>query len=304
MVEGRLVEPEAGCCELRLANPGDEVALEIYGRWPRGVPFRKTAQPGDIPLSLLQVLVLKGKAELRIGTRDVALEAPPGPALFTWDNFTGPSAGPVRVDKLPAWADPKRERPSPAAEMLRANLDRLLESYHKQRAAKNPHEVLTELLTAADSETDAARATLQRQFATLGLAALEDLPRVAEAMEARQAEVRDAAVMALRNWIGDRAGRDAILFQVLRENLSLPEAQADTVMQLLHSPFAPDQPETLTTLLAYLKHDRLAIRELARWHLERLLPKGREILFDPAAPADERDKAWQAWKALIEKPRP
>jgi hypothetical protein len=305
MVEGRFVESEAGCCELRLANPGDEVALEIYGRWPRGVPFRKSPQSGDLPLSLLQVIALKGKSELRAGTRNFTLDAPPGLALLTWDSFTGLSAGPVKLEKLPSWADPKQARPDAAAEMLRANLDRLLESYQKKRSAMTPYEVLSDLLAAADTETDAARATLQRQFATLGLAALEELPRVAEAMDdSKRADVRDAAVLALRAWIGDRAGRDAVLYQVLRENLTLPEAQADTVMQLLHSPFAADQPETFTTLLAYLKHDRIAIRELARWHLERLLPKGRDIPFDAAAPAEERDKAWQAWKALIEKPRP
>jgi hypothetical protein len=185
-----------------------------------------------------------------------------------------------------------------------ADLAAVLETYQKLRAAKTPHEALVDLLTAAEGETVAARATLEREFAVLGLAALGDVNRVAEVLEdARHPEAREAAILALRHWIGEGPERDPQLQALLRATLTLTEAQADTILQLLHSPFSPEQPETFTVLLAYLKHDRLAVRELARWQLERLLPRGRIAPFNAAAPAVERDKAIQAWKELIEKPK-
>ena len=54
-------------------------------------------------------------------------------------------------------------------------------------------------------------------------------------------------------------------------------------MQLLHSPFDLDRPETYDALIAYLRHSRLPVRELARWHLYRLVPAGRKIVYDAAA---------------------
>jgi len=99
---------------------------------------------------------------------------------------------------------------------------------------------------------------------------------------------------------------------VLVDHSRLSAAQAETVLQLLHSPFAADQPETYEALIAYLGHSQLAVRELARWHLYRLAPAGRDIKYDAAADEAERTKAVEAWKKFIprgelpprEKPKP
>ena len=59
------------------------------------------------------------------------------------------------------------------------------------------------------------------------------------------------------------------------------------------------QAETYETLIAYLKHRKQAIRELAHWHLVRLAPVGRDIPFDAAATVAARAKSAEAWKKLI-----
>ncbi len=139
-----------------------------------------------------------------------------------------------------------------------------------------------------------------RQFAVFGLNALDDLPRVAEALaDPHSADVRDAAVLALRTWIGAYAGRDQELFRLLQDHLGYSEPQAETVLDLLHSPFDPDRPATYEALIRLLQHPKLAVRELAYWHLVRLAPAGKEIAYDPAATEAERGKAVQAWKALV-----
>jgi hypothetical protein len=71
------------------------------------------------------------------------------------------------------------------------------------------------------------------------------------------------------------------------------------VLQLLHSPFDPKDPVTYQTLIAYLQHDRLAIRQLARWHLYRLVPQGAKIAYDPYGTPEQRAKAAREWKELI-----
>ena len=52
-------------------------------------------------------------------------------------------------------------------------------------------------------------------------------------------------------------------------------------------------------MIALLKHSKLPVRELARWHLVRLAPAGKKIDFDAAAPEADRQKAYEQWRALI-----
>jgi hypothetical protein len=111
--------------------------------------------------------------------------------------------------------------------------------------------------------------------------------------------MRKAAVIGLRHWIGARAGRDEKLYRVLQDDVGFSRAEAETVMQLLHSPFDPDQPETYEALIAYLKHRKQAVRELSHWHLVRLAPIGRKIDFDASAEQAAREKAADAWEKLI-----
>ena len=80
---------------LNLTEPGTEVAIEHYSRWPRGIPFvvlRANAK-GDTdqprPLVSVVILVLKGRADLSTGQEEFGMRAPPGPAAFAWDNFRG-----------------------------------------------------------------------------------------------------------------------------------------------------------------------------------------------------------------------
>jgi hypothetical protein len=280
--------------QIVLAEPGDELALEIYGRWPRGVGFSKEPHPGEVPTTVLVGLVLKGQVEMSSGTQRHTLTAPPGPAYLHWDSVAGLDDGPQKRDKLPAWADPKTE-PGPERK-LAEQVVALLQTRLKD---KSPEDALLDLLSAAGKESDKAKAVMMRQYAILGLAAMDELPRVAEALAEGNATVRETAIVALRHWIGETAHGDQTLYQLLRDRLGYPAAQSETIMQLLHSPFEADQPEAFTVLLAYLRHDKLSVRSLALWHLQRLAPAGKDIKYDPAASEAERDKGITEWKKLI-----
>lgn len=280
--------------QLTLQEPGARVGLEVYGRWPYGVGFSKESHAG--PTKAVDLLMLDGSAELQTDTHTYQLSAPPGPSLMEWDSAAGEAAGPRNLKKLPPWTDPTVQVPAEGKA-----IDEVANIYLAGlKKSGSPEEALAGLLDQAAQEKDKPRAALLRQFAVLGLNAAGALPRVAEALaDAHSADVRDAAVLALRMWIGGAPGRDLELYHLLQGRLGYSDHQAEAVLDLLHSPFDPDRPGTYEALIRLLQHPKLAVRELARWHLYRLAPAGKEIPFDPAAPEEERDRAVKAWKELI-----
>jgi hypothetical protein len=294
--------------QLTLPNPGDEVALDLYGRWLHGVPFNKEPRPDEAPVAALNLIVLKGQLELKTPFAEHRLSAPPGAALIQWDSTAGADKVPQHSEELPAWADPKA-KPLADAPLAAGIVERL----QKRLKDQSPDEALLDLLAASDRDSDTHRAALTREIVVLCQAALDDLPHVVDALaDAKHPEMRESAVSGLRHWIGGAPGRDLQLYHVLMEHSRLSPGQAETVMFLLHSPFEAEQPETYEALMAYMQHHQLAVRELARWHLYRLAPAGADIKYDAAAPEAERTKAIEQWKKLIpsgklppkEKPKP
>jgi hypothetical protein len=284
---------EAGV-QLTLPEPGDEVALEIYGRWPAGVPFR--AKEGGRPVRMWELFVLKGKLDIKAGRNEYHMTAPPGRAYFHGDNIHGPDhEGPQPVKAVPEWADPKAKAPE-KAKLIEA----VVEAYRGRLKVDEAEAAGKALLAMAAKDADKARATMLRRMMVFAMAALDNVEAVAEALStSADPEVRGAAVIALRHWIGAREGRDEKLYEVFVGDLKFGKAEASATMQLLHSPFARDQAETYETLIAYLRHRKQAVRELAHWHLVRLAPEGQSIAFDAAGDAESRDKAHAAWRKLI-----
>jgi hypothetical protein len=276
--------------ELNLAEPGTRVGLELYGRWPRGVPFTKTPKPEDVPTADLLLVMLKGQADLKAGGSQFALQAPPGPASFHWDSIGGADRAPKRLEKLPDWAEAKAATTDRAKE-LQAAVERL-----RQRSADKP---IASALTDALSSTN----NMDRELAVAALGALDDLPRLVDALaDAKHPEMRGSAILALRHWIGRGPGQDQRLDRLLVEDKKYSPSQAEILLSLLHSfsDVQRQQRETYEALIAYLQHDKLAIRELARWHLARLASAGKDITYDAAAPATERERAVKKWQALLQ----
>jgi hypothetical protein len=279
---------------LTLAEPGDQVAVELYGRWPAGVPFRLKKREGEAPVQSWEAFVLKGHLDITAGKQRFAMAAPPGAASFRGDSLGGPDRrGPRRLAHLPAWADPKT--PPGEAGLIKGVVD----AYRGRLKAEGGPEAAAELLALADKDKNPIRARMVRQLVVYTRAAADDLADVVDALaDARHPEMRRAAVVALRHWIGVAPDRDEIVYHALVDE-GYSKRQAETVMQLLHTPFDPGQPETYSALLAYLGHDKLAVRELAYWHLVRLAPAGRHIKYDPAGTAEERAKGLAEWRKLI-----
>jgi hypothetical protein len=278
--------------DLTLAEPGDQAALEVAARRPHGIPFEKDSRRGHPPHLFIGLHALKGGLTLKTGGRQHSLSAPPGPALLSWDSILG-QQGPYRRERNPEWASAEIQKKLPAD--LRKELAQLPDF----AGAGSVEEALARRLRSADKSKDAA-SDLRRRLAVYGMAAVDDLPGLTDALADTHSPVtREAAIVALRHWIGRGPEQDRALYRFLVQHQKYPETLADTVMQLLHSPFDLDRPETYDALIAYLRHSRLPVRELARWHLYRLVPAGRKIVYDAAASEAERQKGHAEWRKLI-----
>jgi hypothetical protein len=276
------------CGDLILKEPGTRVALEIYGRWPRGTRFNKDPKPGEGPTLAFIIVVLKGEVELDCPVRQLTLKAPPGPALLEGNGIDDLDPSPVRLDKLPDWA--ANPGTSERAQKVKATIAR----FRKLAKEKSVSEAAAELVKSDDP--------VDRRTAVFILAATDDLDQFRDVLfNAKHRDVWENGVIAMRNWIGREPGQDQKLYRRLVDVAKYPPAQAEIVLNLLHSFGEEDlaRPETYEALIDYLQSDKLPIRGLAAWHLVRLVPKGKAIGYDPLASKEERDKAVAAWRALV-----
>jgi hypothetical protein len=274
--------------EYTLKEPGAAFALEIYGRWPTGVPFKKDAPPEYGPPLALVVLALKGEVAIKGPRREGVLKAPPGIGMFITDSLDDPAPQPLFIDKLPAWANP-----GPPTERAKKFREVVLK-IRSQILNRPVDEVLDEFVKSEDRA--------ERAVAVLLMGALDDLERLGLALtSARHLDVWDAAVLALRDWIGRAPGQDMKLYNGLIAKRGFKPVQAEAILSMLHS-FSEEErsiPETYEVLINYLENDKLAVRGLAYWHLIRLVPQGKKFGYDPTAPKEKRDEAVQKWRALI-----
>jgi hypothetical protein len=273
---------------LELAEPGTRVSLELYGRWG-AVPFHREPKLGEGPSASVVFFVLHGQADVSTGSRRYALTAPPGPAYFHWDSENGPDPTPGRLETIPDWADPKAADTPEARER-----ERLAERIRKRVLS-------TSLRTALDEAINARDPAAQRAAVYI-MGATDDLPGLIDALsDARHPDARATAVVALRHWIGRAPGQDLKLYKTLVDSKKFTAGRAEIVLQLLHS-FSEvdrDRPETYETLIAYLDHPLLPVRELAKWHLYRLVPAAKDIEYDSAGAPAERERAQKRWKELV-----
>jgi hypothetical protein len=276
--------------ELTLA-PGTEVALDLFGRYPRDVGFQ--LKGGDPPRAELYLAALHGEAGVKVDATFYELRAPPaGPSLISWDNYGAGVHAPSQADARALRFWDKALPQTQAAQDAQLTLALLL-----KQPADRPIPVVLEGLLQSDRPAT-------RSLAVLCLGALDSIPKVLDALaddDEGHEEVRQAAVQELRHWIGERPGQDPKLYQMLIEQKQYAPSQAETALQLLHD-LTPDQlrqPPTWEALIGYLRADQSAIRTLAYWHLYRLVPEGRKPVYNPAGDTKQREAAYEAWKKLI-----
>lgn len=273
--------------DLTLSEPETRVALELYGRWLGGVPFKKEPDASYAPHMDMILLVMNGNVDFRAAGEQFRISAPPGPAMIQWDNVHGWDKSPTSQQSLPEWAT--------VADTEEVKL-------FKQVLGKFRLDVREKGIDATLDEYLASDSKEQRRIAIYVLGATDNLDKIGSILrQAKHADVWENCVRVLRHWIGRGPGQDQILYAKLLENKKLSPVHAETIMQLLHG-FSKEQlgqPETYDALVGYLSHDMLGIRGLAHWHLIRVMPAGSKIAYSPLDPPEMRAKAQAEWRKLI-----
>lgn len=276
---------------LTLPEPGDRVAVEVCGRWPAGTRFRPTAAKGvnpPTPNAALVLLVIKGGVEVKADGTSFAMKAPPGLGRIEWDSASAARPVPQRLDKLPDWAAADGPHTDEGKKYAAA-----CDKFRAARAA-NPAAALDTFLRSED--------VTERRVALIMLGATDDLDRLGKVLgEAKTLDEWDFGVVVLRHWLGRGPGQDQALFGALQTVRGYTAGQARILMQLLMGFTADDlkQPVTYEVLIDYLLHEKPAVRNLAAWHLARLVPQGKSIPYNPTGTPADAQAVHKEWKKLI-----
>jgi hypothetical protein len=264
---------------LTLKAPDTRVGIEIYGRHAPGAKDLH-----DEPVTNVAFLVTRGRAFVDLGEQGHALTAPPGNSLMLWDTVTRT----VEMEHLDKAPRSLRDLDEKEAEVFKQ-----IVAATQQLNTGSPVEAATKLVGSPQP--------VQRLAGVTVLGALDDLPHLLEALgDPARPDVREQAVLVLRHWLGREPGQIARLAHVLKQQ-GYSDTQARMLVQLLvgFSAAQRAEPATYDLLLDYLDHNKLAVRELAHWHLVRLAPAGRTIAYDPAAAAPQREESIRQWREVI-----
>lgn len=272
--------------DLTLADNQSVAGVELWGFYPPEVPFRPQPGASDGPLLLANVYSLKGQNELKIRYLSFAL---PTPSILQWNNRSGPPQGPQAMTQAPQWFTDAAPPASQVTRDVRAALDDL-----DGRLTKKSVDIA---LIEMRKETKPAPKLLAMR-SLQGIDAIGEL--IAILADEKDAYARTQVIPLLRFWIGRNPDNEQTLFQMLSKKGYTP-AQSEMIMELLHlfPREAWENPATYEKLIANLRHDKLAIRQLSHWHLLVMAPDGQKIPYDPTGSAAQVDEAIKQWKKLI-----
>ena len=272
--------------DVTLSEPNSKFGIEVYGRHVPG-PAHLDDPKEDDPVTNAVFVALEGHVVISNEKQATGLQAPPGLALYMWDNLTR-TPDVRRFEKLP-----DSMKPMSAEELTKFHDCCAL----TKELALKPGEVGKILRQDLSSQNP-----LQRKVGVVGLGALDDLPGLMQAMgNADHADVRETAILATRHWLGRAPGQSIALYKHLTTAEGYTPVQAKSFLHLCNGidQARRQQPTTYELLIAGLNHSKMPMRELAHWHLVRLAPDGKSIPYDAAAPEAQRMQAIEAWRRLI-----
>ncbi len=276
-----------------LEGPEHQLLLEVSARWPAGTRFRPPMPPGNPatmpqPVANAGLIWLRGSGMVDVGGAAMAMSAPPGPAELRWDSLTGVADRPLKLERLPEWVPNDAVRTEQGRKIADA-LRRLC-----QARVAEPNTAIRNFLDAQDPT--------ERRVALVALGALDDLDTLGRALvAAKSLDEWDFGIGVLRHWLARSPGQVPRYYEFLTQIRGYSPTEATIILQLLFGFSAEDlrQAETYEVLVDYLIHEKPAIRNLAAWHLVRLIPEGRKIPYRPDGTRTDAIAAQQQWRQLI-----
>jgi hypothetical protein len=256
-----------------------EVGVDLFRAYPRGTNYRT----GEEPRCEVYLCALRGDVEVRTDAyRQAAttynLEGPghpteKKPAVIGWNNVTAKVEGPGRLAKVP----PIWDKVPPNTPRAREVTLVLRELARQMSTTPNVSRPLLDLL-----EKDAP---LPRIVALFCFTALDDVDRLIDRLgDAQEShlEDRDMAIFCLRRWLSQGEAQAKRLYDektgtgalVVRPDGApgYTRGEAQNILEMLFDYSDEDRvnPDTFLALADKLGSTKVAIAELAYWHLRRM----------------------------------
>ncbi|HLN28620.1 MAG TPA: hypothetical protein VK395_12830 [Gemmataceae bacterium] len=269
--------------DLTLEDKNTEVVIELFG-----ICLPYSAEPGGGEPEVLTFLyALKGQVQLRVRYETHLLRSI---SAFQWDSLAGAAAHPESLERPPDWY---AKGPAQGPAML--SMQSAVKEMSQRLIAKDRIDIVV-----AEAMKDPINVG-SRVLAVRCLGAMTEFGKLLDALgDEKHVDVRMVALEELRHLLGLSAANDTLLHNSLRQK-NYSEAQAQTVMQLLHG-FSPAQwadPTTRATTVEYLNHEKATIRQLTHALLCALVPEGQKIPYDPVGDSEQRDRGAKEWQKVV-----
>ncbi|WP_020473028.1 hypothetical protein [Zavarzinella formosa] len=270
-----------------LTEAGTEIAIDRLGEPAKSPIFDPVIL--ESPRSLVYLGVIKGEASAQVGLANSGPLA--AGSKFKWDSKGGradiaPANDPDEAALSDRWS--VRIPGTPAAK----DIEKAIEEW-KRRAA------VSKGMLDADFDAvlrDSKEPVSHRALAAWYLQATDNIPVLLDSLELDSSPVRDAVVRAARHWCAQSPDREKAFAIFLAEKKTYPDDQRTLVQALLRSR-DDAAPGTTDQLFRLLRHERLAIRELARFQLAQLDPlSAEEAGYEAAAEATRRADQIVNWQ--------
>ena len=288
--------------EMDLQDAKSEVGLELWAL-PRGAA---TTSPGSY---LCLGLFTKGRVQVRTPRQTMDLG---DHSRLSWVSQDPDELHRSLLPELPKWWAHPPENKSPEVQKALGSLldwsDQLggsgTEPVNNKQPVKGDAPIIATIKTQVE---EGMKDPDNQDMGILFLAALDQLVPLVQLLKDRQnPSVRGVTLYALQSWLG-RDGRHAgKLAQVLQEGGDSKD-ESERIVRLLqfYSPEDLDKAKTYEALINCLDDDKLLVRDLAFWQLDRIGEGGRlpedvkEIVYDPTMDREKRQPAIAQWKKLL-----
>jgi hypothetical protein len=274
--------------DVTLADADTEVGIDLIGLAPKG-PLVDPDVP-EAPRFLAYFGVVQGTARVRSGFQTSGDLT--GGAKWKWDSKGGRPGPAPKDDKDESGVVNRWTKIAPATPAAKDMTAAVAEMARRVGLGQGPFDVDFDATIKEPRE-----AIGRRVLSAWMLAAVDSLGYLLDAVEMDAAAVRDAAARALLHWCAQEPSRDAALAEVLGTKALFTDSQRASIVALVRGSPSVDAADKLFELL---RHDRLAVRELARMHLAKLDPAGaRESRYD--ASSDQRATQAATWERVWKK---
>jgi hypothetical protein len=287
--------------DLTLRDPGTEVALDLIKAYTRDINYLD----GEDPRMELYFMLLRGRAQLKIDYESYTLDQPSG---MKWDNKSGRRVGPLPFPPdMPIWRKPPPERSENLPVDFKVVDDMVVavkELSTKMVGTKPLGLVLEEVLHGEGTQPAG------RRLAIYCMSGLDEVRRLVDALgdeDPNHVAEREAAIYTLRRWISRDANQGKLLYDaknktgLLLTGQKYRSGEAKALSILLHDFSDVDRQnrETYELLANELLSNKVAIAELAYWHLRHMAMGVPLPPFNAATPVEDRRPAHDEVLKLI-----